>query len=122
MIEFVWPQSNGEWLAWISALSLVIFGLWMLFAPARWLASSQVSLQMRGPIGGGSFGLGIAVMVLHPQPLLYLALGSTLLFTAIGRMVWMAMGNGRSKSSWIFLIIEGILAFFSLGYALGLIS
>ena len=38
MIEFVWPLTEGEWLAWTSAFVMVIIGLWMLFMPRRWLS------------------------------------------------------------------------------------
>jgi len=131
MIEFVWPQTDGEWLAWSSALIMVLSGLWILFAPRRWMDfvglrtatnHPEAVAQMRGPLGGGRIGLGLAILILHPQPLLYLALGSAWFFTSLGRLISIFADKGHTKYNWISLIIEGILAFFAFAYAFGLIA
>ncbi|MCF6320438.1 MAG: DUF4345 family protein [Rhizobiaceae bacterium] len=131
MIEFVWPQTNGEWLAWSSALYLVISGIWTFVAPRRWLSfvghqaatnHPELLAQLRGPLGGGRIGLGLAVLVLHPQPLLYLALGSMLFFAAIGRLTSIVVDKASTKYNWIALIIDALLAFFPFAYALGYIA
>ncbi len=119
MIEFVWPLTRGEWLAWSSAFFLVLYGLWLVIAPGRHFVQDGNVSEFRSAIGGGCVGLGIAVMILHPQPLLYLALGSSFLFTAIGRMVSIVLNKGTAISGWISLVITGLLAFFPLSYALG---
>ena len=129
MIEFVWPQTTGEWLAWISALYLLLSGLMMFVVPGRLLSlamgqnsiadSTRVAL-MRGPLAGGYFGLGLAVLVLHPQPLLYLGLGSTLLFGAIARVASNLIDGANSRFNWSIIFVEGLLAYFAIGYALGL--
>jgi hypothetical protein len=131
MIEFVWPLTNGEWLAWISAFYLVINGMLKLLIPRWWLNffrmriisdNPQAVALMRGPMGGGNVGLGIAVLILHPQPLLYLALGSMFVFMAIGRLISIMIDKGNVVKNWIVLVIEGAMGFFPLAYAFGLIA
>jgi hypothetical protein len=134
VIEFVWPLTEGEWLAWTSAFVMVIIGLWMLFMPRRWLSlmgfspdahfneASAALATMRGTMGGANIGLGLAVLLLHPQPLLYLALGATFLFRSIGRMVSIVVDGANNKINWIILIIEGLMGILPLAYAFGLIA
>ena len=133
MLEYVWPQTNGEWLAWTSACLMLVFGLWMFLIPRWWLTfvglapdsqyqdAPQILTAMRGTIAGGNIGLGLAVLILHPQPLLYIALGSTMLFRAIGRIVSMAIDQADSKINLIAWIFEGLMAFFPLADVFGLI-
>ncbi len=131
MIEFVWPQTNGEWLAWSGALYLVVSGLVMFLVPRLWLSvtgsldnaggATAIGL-MRGPLAGGNIGLGLAVIALHPQPLLYLGLAAMLLFRATARLVSIVFDGGNRRYGWLALIIEGLLGLFSLAYAFGIIA
>ena len=142
MIEFVWPQTTGEWLAWVSALYLLLFGVVLLLAPRQWLATFQMwfglndtasmqtspvpplapaSASLMRAMGGGNFGLALAVMALHPQPLLYLALAATFVFRVVGRVLAVLIDKARSRAHWIILVSEAILGYFALGYAFGLI-
>ena len=131
MIEFVWPQTLGEWLAWLSALSTMLFGLWAMVMPRLWLkllnlrtveGRPEAVAEMRGPLGGMNFGLGLAVILLHPQPLLYLGLGSALLFMAIGRLVSVFVDKGSAAQNWYSLLFELVMAAFPLLYVFGVIS
>ncbi len=131
MIEFVWPQTNGEWWAWSSALYLVLSGIWLLVAPRWWLSivglqtatnHPETLAQLRGPLGGGRIGLGLAVLMLHPQPLLYLALGSMYIFSALGRLLSIIVDKGNTKYNWIALIFDALLAYSPIAYALGYIA
>ncbi|MCP4182676.1 MAG: DUF4345 domain-containing protein [Hyphomicrobiales bacterium] len=130
MIEFVLPQTNGEWLAWISAVYLVVNGLLKMLAPDQWTNFLKIRIiddnghglaMMRGPMGGGNLGLGLAVLILHPQPLLYIAIGGMFAFMAIGRILSIILDQIKSTQIWISLIIEALLGFFTLAYAFGLI-
>jgi hypothetical protein len=140
MIEFVWPQTTGEWLAWVSAFYLLSFGVVLLLAPRQWLATFQTrfglndtsamqtspapalaSASLMRAMGGGNFGLALAVMALHPQPLLYLALAATFVFRVVGRVLSVLIDKARSRTHWIILVVEAILGYFALGYAFGLI-
>ncbi len=132
MIEFVWPQTNGEWLAWVSAVYLLLAGCLMLLVPrllTGWLypqhdlveMKNQVNSLIRGPMAGSYIGLSIAVLLLHPQPLLYLALGSAFLFSAFGRFISIFADNRSNLKSWMMVIVDGFFAFSPLAYALGYI-
>jgi len=130
MIEFVLPQTNGEWLAWVSAVYLVINGLLKMLLPGQWINFNKMRIiddnghgmaMLRGPLGGGNIGLGLAVLVLHPQPLLYIAIGGMFAFMAIGRFISIIVDRAISIQNWISLIIEALLGFFAVAYAFGLI-
>lgn len=131
MIEFVWPQTTGEWWAWSSAVLLVFYGIWMFVAPRWWLVflnleiskgQSHAIAEIRAGMGGAKIGLGLAVLVLHPQPLLYLALGAMFFFTALTRLISIFIDNAHSRYNWAAVAFEGLLAFGPLAYALGYIA
>ena len=159
MIEFIWPQTSGEWLAWTSAVYLLISAIGAIIAPLlpatlrRWLSfsfaptgisrvsepakqTSEISGTipgaktgaktgaMPGAMIGSDLGMGIAVLLLHPQPLLYLAFASLLFFRALGRLISVisnrnSLGRGAIARGLFTVVIEGILAYFALGYAFG---
>ena len=78
MIQLYWPGSTGEWLAFVSAAVTVLFGVLGTFAYFRF------KLRTRTP--GFGIGVGLAALVLA-QPLVYLALGAGLAFSALGQFV-----------------------------------
>lgn len=130
MIEFILPQTNGEWLAWISAVYLIVNGLLKMLIPGQWTNFKKIQIiddnghgmaMLRGPLGGGNLGLGMAVLILHPQPLLYIAVGGMFAFTVIGRFISIIVDRTYSVQNWISLIMEALLGFFALAYAFGLI-
>lgn len=131
MLEFVWPQTNGEWLAWISALTLVITGLLLFIMPGRWLLLMQVNdvdirrrlaAEIRSGVGGINLGLGVGAMLLHPQPLLYLGIGSALLFMAVGRLISIFTDLKNWKIHLMLFAGQSLLAFFPLAYAVGWVA
>ena len=109
----------------------MLFGFWALIVPRLWLKllklrtyeqHPEAVAEIRGPLGGMNLGLGLAVLVLHPQPLLYLALGSALLFMAIGRLLSIFIDGGHTKQNWGSLVFELVMAFFPLAYVFGWIA
>ena len=131
MIEFVLPQTLGEWLAWLTALATVIVGVAVMIAPRLFVKALGMETlegrkeglsEFRGPFGGFYVGIGLAVLVLHPQPLLYLALGAGFVFALAGRLISFVFDGARRG-----LVIPGTLAevlgaFFPLAYAFGWIA
>ena len=129
MIEFVLPRSAGEWMAWSGAVYLVLGGLFRFLVPFLWVryrnvrimeGDSAIKSALRGPLGAGNLGLGLAVMLLHPQPLLYLALGAMFMFMAGGRLLSFVLDGGISGKSVLIFLIEGMFAAFCLFYAFGI--
>ncbi len=125
--EFPWPSTQGEWLAWGSAVVTVAFGIFLLFAPG--LAFRLLRLQTtpehpeavaeaRGTMSGFYLGLGVCCLLLA-QPLLYFALGASWLFSAFGRIVSMMSDRGNTLYNWVSLAIEAVLAALPLGYFFG---
>lgn len=87
--SFPWPASQGEWLAWASAVVTLAFGLALFFAPG--LCFRLLRLQPRperpaaiaegrGRMAGFYLGVGLTCVLLA-QPLLYMTLGFSWLFT-----------------------------------------
>ncbi|MFN4272338.1 MAG: AGROH133_08824 family phage infection protein [Rhizobiaceae bacterium] len=129
-LAFPWPVSQGEWLAWWSALVTVLFGLMLFFLPGISLRILRLRPaenhpeavgEARATMAGFYLGLGLACLLLA-QPLLYLALGLSWAFTAFGRLVSILSDRGSTLYNWISLLIEIVLAALPLAYAFGLIA
>jgi uncharacterized membrane protein HdeD (DUF308 family) len=127
--EFPWPFTQGEWLAWSSAAVTILFGLIMLFMPRIGLRilrlqtvpeHPEATSEARATMSGFYLGLGLCCILLA-QPLLYMALGFSWLFTAFGRAVSMLSDRGNTLYNWISLVIELVLAALPLAFSLGFV-
>jgi hypothetical protein len=127
MIEFYWPTTQGEWLAWSSALVTILFGLMLLFAPRLSLKILRLQTlpdhpeavsEARATMAGFYLGVGICAM-LFAQPLVYLALGGGWAFTAFGRIISMMSDRGVTFYNVVSVVIEVLLAAGPLLYGLG---
>ena len=127
--EFPWPFTQGEWLAWSSAAVTILFGLIMLFLPRIGLRilrlqtipeHPEATSEARATMSGFYLGLGLCCILLA-QPLLYMALGFSWLFTAFGRVVSMLSDRGNTLYNWISLVIELVLAALPLAFSLGFV-
>ena len=92
----------------------VFFGVVLLFAPR--IAFRLFRLQTkpehpeaiaeaRATMAGFYLGLGLCCVLLA-QPLLYMALGFSWLFTAFGRIVSMMSDRGNTLYNWIWLVFD----------------
>jgi len=127
MIEFYWPTTQGEWLAWSSAAVTILFGLLLLFVPRLSLRILRLQTapdhpeavsEARGTMAGFYLGVGICAM-LFAQPLIYLALGGGWAFTAFGRIISMMSDRGVTLYNLVSVVIEILLAAAPLLYGLG---
>jgi hypothetical protein len=127
MIEFYWPTTQGEWLAWSSALVTILFGLMLLFAPRLSLRILRLQTlpdhpeavsEARATMAGFYLGVGICAM-LFAQPLVYLALGGGWALTAFGRIISMMSDRGVTFYNVVSVVIEVLLAAGPLLYGLG---
>jgi hypothetical protein len=125
--SFPWPMSDGEWLAWSSAVVTVLLGLALFLAPG--LSFRVLRLQARpekpaaiaearGRMSGFYLGVGLCCILLA-QPLLYMALGFSWLFTAFGRLLSMMSDGANTPFHWASLIVELALAGLPLAFAFG---
>ena len=94
-IEFVWPASLGEWGAWVSALIIFLGGLITFLMPRTVMGWTGLAAlpgrrfgysEIRGPLGGFYMGIAFWTLAFHPQPLLYIALGTALALACLGRI------------------------------------
>jgi hypothetical protein len=127
--QFPWPMTDGEWLAWSSAVVTILFGLVMLFLPNTGLKILRLQgspdrpealSAVRATIAGFHLGLGICSILLA-QPLLYMALGFSWLFTAFGRLISILSDRGSTMYNFVWIIIELALAVLPLAFSLGFI-
>ena len=129
-LELYLPTTNGEWLAWASALTAIFFGLLCLFAPR--LTYRILRLQphpnhpealaaSRASLSGFYLGVGLCCILLA-QPMLWITLGVSWGFTAFGRLISMLSDKGNTLFNWFAVIIEAALAAMPLAYALGFVS
>lgn len=127
MIEFYWPTTQGEWLAWSSALVTILFGLMLLFAPRLSLKILRLQTlpdhpeavsEARATMAGFYLGVGLCAM-LFAQPLIYLAIGAGWAFTAFGRIISMMSDRGVTFFNLASVVIEILLAAAPLLYGLG---
>ncbi|MDI6028289.1 DUF4345 family protein [Corticibacterium sp. UT-5YL-CI-8] len=125
---FPWPLSQGEWLAWTSAAITLLFGIVLFFFPG--LSFRLLRLQPRPDVpsalaegrsimAGFYLGVGLCCILLA-QPLVYLTLGFSWLFTVFGRIIGMLSDNANTPYHWLALIIQLALAILPLGFAFGL--
>ncbi len=130
-IEFVQPQTVGEWMAWLTALACVLVGFWVMLMPRTFLrllklapsdGTSEGISQFRGAFGGFWVGLGIAALLLHPQPLIYLAIGFAFAFAVVGRLLTILINRSFSPFVAVAIVFEAVSAFFTLAYALAWIG
>ena len=130
MMQFYWPATSGEWVAWTSALITIGFGLLLLFAPRISLRILRLQThpdhpeaiaEGRGTMAGFYLGLGICC-ILFAQPLLWVALGVCWGFTAFGRLISMLSDRGNTVYNWISIIIEIALALMPMAFAYGYVE
>lgn len=126
---FPWPVTQGEWLAWSSAVVTVLFGLLLLFAPRISFRLLRLTTNERYPnaiaearstMAGFYLGLGLCCIILA-QPLLYMALGASWGFTAFGRLIAMMSDGANTPYHWVSILLDLALAILPLAFAFGLI-
>ncbi len=126
---FPWPFSQGEWLAWSSAVITVLFGLILFFAPGLSLRLLRLQTtpdhpealsEARATMSGFYLGLGLCC-ILFAQPMLYIALGVSWALTVFGRIVSMMSDRGNTLYNWVSVAVEIVLAALPLAFAFGLV-
>jgi cytochrome c biogenesis protein CcdA len=129
-VDFYWPSTNGEWLAWASALMTIFFGLTCLFAPRLTFRLLRLQTHQNHPealsesratMAGFYLGLGLCCILLAQSPL-WIALGVSWGFTAFGRLISMLSDDGNTLFNWISVAMEAALALMPLAYALKFIA
>jgi len=123
---FSWPFTQGEWLAWVSAVVTILLGLVALAAPRARLrlrdaeGVADAAAEARGQLGGFYIGIGVAA-IMFAQPLVYTALGFAWALAAFGRLLSMIVDRSRTLGNSAYLGLCILLAALPLGYAFGLI-
>jgi hypothetical protein len=129
-MEFYLPSSNGEWMAWTSALITTILGLIMFLSPALTLKILRLECAggrkeglatIRSTMAGFYLGVGLGCLI-FAQPFLWLVIGAAWGFTLFGRFISIMTDKASSIYNWSFAILEFFLAAGPLLYAFGLVQ
>ena len=127
MIEYYPPLSTGEWVGAISALTTALIGLIMLVFPGLMLRATNiknesgealVQMAVRSHPAGLLIGFGLSAFLLQ-QPLIYLALGISWGFSAIGQVLAMLVHNYFLPPYIISLLVKALLGLLTTLAALG---
>jgi hypothetical protein len=127
-LTFPWPTTNGEWMSFGVAAITTLLGLVRLFLP--WIVLRIQKLQsvpehpealaaVRATMAGFYLGLGTCAILLD-QPLIYIALGFSWLFTAFGRLVSI-LSDRSTWLNWLLILVELVLGGAALANPLGFI-
>lgn len=128
--SFPWPMSQGEWLAWSSAVFTLALGLLLFLAPGigfRLLrlqpkeGKPQAIAEGRARMSGFYLGVGLCCILLA-QPWLYMALGFSWAFTAFGRLLSMMSDGANTPYNWGALFLEVVLAALPLAFVFGFLA
>jgi hypothetical protein len=129
-MDFYWPASDGEWLAWVSAMTTVLFGLVLFLAPGLSMKLLRLAplnerpeafASIRATMAGFHIGLGLSCLI-FAQPFLWLALGAAWGFSLFGRLISMMSDKGNSFYNWIAVLLELLLAAAPLLFAFGFVA
>ncbi|WP_420961425.1 DUF4345 family protein [Brucella sp. IR073] len=129
-MDLYWPASDGEWMAWASALVTVLFGLFLFLAPGLSMKLLRLApsnerpeafASIRATMAGFHIGLGLSCII-FAQPFLWLALGAAWGFTLFGRLISMMSDKGNTIYNWLAALIEFLLAAAPLLFAFGFIA
>ena len=124
MLDFYWPQSFGEQLAFLSAAVTFVLVLAFLVAPRRMMtacgmdmvAGSRPARAMFAP-----FPLALAgAAMLFAQPLFYLVLGMAWAIAAVLWLIALVFGGKRGHA--VGIVVSCALAAGPLAFALGYLA
>ena len=129
MIELYLPTTVGEWLAYIVAVITVLFGVMLFFMPRlsfrilhlqTWPDRPDAIAEARGTMSGFYLGCGLGCILLA-QPMLYIVLGASWAFTALGRLTAILFDRAATPFNLVSVVIEAVLALLPLAYGFGLL-
>lgn len=129
MIEFPYPTSTGEALAFASAAATALLGLMLFVLPRLTLramgigtvagrddAVAEIRSVMAGFLLAGGMG-----SIMFAQPFVYLVLGASWAITVLGRVVTAVVDRGLSRIQVLQTVIELLLAAGPLAYVFQLV-
>ncbi len=125
MLTIALPFSTSEWLAFLSAISVIFLGAGVMMFPGKFMGLLGLSAvdgrkdgfsHMRASLGGVWVGLGVACILLA-QPFTYLALGLAFALAVLGRLISFVFDRSFSWQTAIATVYELAVAYFALKFA-----
>lgn len=128
-MEFYFPETFSEQLAFFGSALAVVLGLLVMFCPAIGLklyglhtnAERRDGLVLlRSSLAGLYLGLGVAALLLA-QPMVYLAVGITFTVALFGNVLSILSDGGATYRNILLLVVNVVLAALSLVHVFGLV-
>lgn len=128
-MEFYFPETFGEQVAFMGSAGSVVIGLVFMFMPKVALKLFGLRMKeestdgyalMRSSFAGLYLGLGVAAMLLA-QPMVYLAVGITFVVAVFGNILSILSDGGVTIRNCLLLVVNGLLGTLPLCYAFGLV-
>lgn len=128
-MEFYFPTEFGEQLACCAAAVAAMIGTLVMFAPGltlKFFALQPRDFRPEGygaarSAGGLMVGFSATVLMLGPQPTLYLAFGAAMALAAFGRILSIMSDRGNTLRNFLLLVVQIFLAALPLFYVYGLV-
>ncbi len=125
-MEFYFPTELPEQIAFLASAIVGLIGLFLMVLPATALRLGGFQVGQVTPDGYGAtrstgglyLGLPLCAL-LFAQDFYYLAVGVTLGFSAIGRLLSLFLDRGFVNRNLVLLLLQLVLAAGPLGYSLG---
>ena len=123
----IFRPRRGEWLAFVAAAITVLFGMLLFLMPRLSLRILHLQTQpdrpdaiaeARGTMAGFYLGCGLGCILLA-QPMLYIVLGASWAFTALGRLVAIVIDRAATPFNLVSVLVEALLALLPLAYVFG---
>lgn len=125
-MEFYFPTEMPEQIAFVASVVTALLGLFLLALPGTALRLGGFQVGKITPEGygatrsAGGLYLGLPLCaLLFAQEFYYLAVGVTLGFAALGRLLSVFLDRGVVGRNLAFLVLQLLLAAGPLGYSLG---
>jgi hypothetical protein len=122
-MEFYFPATTGEQMAFVGAVATVLLGLFLMLAPRVWMGLTGLSSsegrrdgasELRS-MGGLLAGFGLAALLLA-QDFIYFALGAGFALAALGRVLSLVLDGAIGSRKILLLIVYLVLAALPLAY------
>jgi hypothetical protein len=128
-MEFYFPETFGEQLAFCAAAFTALAGFVIMFAPGY--AMKLFGLDLRGErrdgyaeqrsVGGFYLGFGLAAIMLA-QDFIYMALGAAFAMAFFARVISLLSDKGSTALNYLLLVVYGVLAAIPLAYSFGFLA
>lgn len=128
-MEFYFPETFSEQMAFFASAFAVLLGLLIMFCPGIGLKLYGLQTNgegrdglvlLRSSLAGLYLGLGVAALLLA-QPMVYLAVGITFAVALFGNILSILSDGGATWRNALLLVVNFVLSSLPLAHVFGII-